>query len=1022
MYEFSPFLLDTANQSLLQSSPNGETKWIQLRPKAFSILQYLVDNVGRLVTHDELMEHLWGNTYVQPEVLASHVRDIRAALGDDARRPKFIETVARRGYRFIAKIGTTHASTADNVKDISSTPLVGRDSPFLKLQQLYHEVAAGKRKLVFVTGEPGIGKTALCLEFCRRLGSHEIAPHIAWGQCIEGYGVTEPYFPVLKAIHQLCRAGGDLITQLFIDKAPTCIVQFSDLVSIELRQALESDVKGATSGRILREMFAALEELSQFRPIALIMDDLQWVDHATVDVISEFARRHHSARILLICTFRPLEAFLNENPIKMLKDELLAHRLCDEIGLTGLTECDIAEYLGQVSADSELRQPLANLLFRRSEGNPLFMVAALEHSVERGLLEDRDGRLCLGEAVDKLTLDIPRSLRTIIEAQIGHLGAEGRRVLEAACVAGVEFTPATVASAADYPLAQVEDLIHDLARRHQVIREVDTQHRTSDTRSPRYEFVHILYREALYEQQAPGRRAARHQLIGQEIECLYEGRIEEVAAELALHFEQAANWERAVRYLRIAADNSERRYAHREAIIVLSHALDLVSRIPAELRRDVELQILEKLATIYVASFDARCIAAYERLAETALEYGLLENCATALLNLATCLSWDNAERALQVAERVFQISENLPDPLARQRLQMSCHFWRVWAGGWNDQEVRQVRRIYRELQQQYGRTALARESMEYGMIQWASSEYQESYQCIADGLNALVATLVEQNPYLSIAYQKGQFYLPRALFFRGEWGKALQAVDASIELADKNGDSFPAQMLRLSRSWIHFHAMDFEEVLATSELVQHIGDSFGGSYLVRLGRLLSGSADVCMGNCERAARTLNAAREEMNSHPIVLDWCFRLPLHAAFSELWLLSGDLPQARDDASSYLSLALTTEDYTNQALALEVNARVALASDALSKAQEFISRAILTVEERDVPLATWRVHATAASLFATTGQIVLAQKHRKIARTAILSLADSLGSRQVLRAKFLSAPFIASVLQEDAVDAA
>jgi DNA-binding winged helix-turn-helix (wHTH) protein len=1018
MDELSPFRLDTANQSLLRNASNGEIQRIQLRPKAFSILQYLMDNAGRLVTHDELMEQLWRNTYVQPEVLASHIRDIRAALGDDARKPKFIETVARRGYRFIAKIGTTEAPTADNFKDIASLPLVGRDSPFLKLQQAYHAVAAGTRQLIFVTGEPGIGKTALCLAFLRRLRSDEQAPHIAWGQCIEGYGVQEPYFPILKAVGQLCSAGGEPTIRVFRTKAPTCIVQFSDLLTPEQRQALETDSRGATSGRMLREMLEALEELARSRPVVLVLDDLQWVDHATVDVISEFARRHHPARLLLIGAYRPLEAFLSENPIKTLKDELVAHKLCSEISLSSLTEGDIANYLGTMYAHSELRDRLANLLYRRSEGNPLFMVAALEHIIEQGLLHDRDGQLCLGTQINRLDLDIPRSLRTIIEAQIGHLSAEGRRVLEAASVAGADFTPAVVASAAGYPLAQVEDICHDLARRHQVIRPTGIQHLAHATDLPRYAFVHILYREILYEQQAPGRRSTRHRLIAQQLESLYEGRTEDVAAELALHFEHAADWERAVKYLRVSAENSERRYAHREAIALLSHALERASRISTERRRDVELQLLEKLAMIYVASFDPRCVETYERLAETALLHGLPEKCAEALLNLATCVSWDDSERCLKIAERVSRIASTLPDPLAQEKFQMSCHFWRVWAGGWDAHEVHRARQIFQKLRHQCDRTELARESIDYGMILWASSEYRESYQSVSDGLGALSEALAGQNPYLSIAYQKGQFYLPRALLFRGEWGKALQVLDVSIELADKNGDSFPAQMLRLSRSWIHFHAMDFEEVLAARELVESAGDRFGGSYLVRLGRLLSGSADIGLGNYERATETLMMARDEMNSHPIVLDWCFRLPLQAALSELWLLSGNLAQAREEASVYLNIALSTDDYTYRALAMEVNARVAMAQEEMSVARDLISRGIQTVEERDVPLATWRVHAAAASFFEVSGQTVLAQRHRQIAKDAILSLADSLGPRHTLKAKFLSAPVVARVLREDA----
>jgi len=1021
MYAFSPFRLDLANQSLLRDEPDGETQRFQLRPKAFSILQYLVGNTGRLIKHDELMEQLWRNSYVQPEVLASHIRDIRAALGDDARNPKFIETVARRGYRFIAKVSVVGVAV-DTLPVADSTAIVGRASPCQKLHQAYRAAIAGRRQLIFVTGEPGIGKTTLCREFLRQLQGDESVPHIAWGQCIEGYGVQEPYSPMLKAIGQLCSAGGESTIRVFRTKASTCIVQFSDLLTVEERNALEIDSRGATSGRMLREMLDAFEELGRSRPVVLVMDDLQWVDHATVDVISEFARRQQPARLLLVAAYRPLEAFLSENPIKMLKDELVAHQLCSEISLASLTRDDMVDYLRTLYADSEWRTRLADLLYRRSEGNPLFMVAALEHIIEQGMLQDRDGQLCLGVSIDTLDLDIPRSLRTIIEAQISHLDADARCVLAAASVAGVEFTPAAVASAAEYPLAQVQDICHELARRHQIIRASGTRRLAHAADLPCYQFAHVLYREVLYEQQAPGRRAVRHQRIGEQLEYLFEGHTEEIAAELALHFEHAADWCRAVKYSRQAAETSERRYAHREAIALLSRAREQASRMPAEQRLDVEMEILDRLAMIYVASFDPRCVETYERLAETALLRGLPERGAEALLNLATCVSWDDSERCLKIAARVSQIASTLDDPLVRKKLEMDCHFWRVWAGGWDAQEAQRVRELFQQLRHQRARAELAQESVVYGVIQWASAEYSESYAFVSQGLSALAEALAGQNPYLSIAYQKGQFYLPRALLFNGEWGRALEVLDASIEVAEKNGDSFPAQMLCLSRSWVHFHAMDFEEVVATSEPVESVGDRFGGSYLVRLSRLLSGSAHIGLGNYARAAETLSKTREEMNSHPIVLDWCFRLPLQAALSELWLMTGDLAQAQDDASAYLNLAFSTDDYTYRALAAEVSARVALAQSRVPAAHEFVLQGLRTLDERHVPLAAWRVHATAASVFAALEQIDLARKHRQMAREAILSLADSLGSRPMLRDSFLASPAISWVFNECAVDAA
>jgi DNA-binding winged helix-turn-helix (wHTH) protein/tetratricopeptide (TPR) repeat protein len=1018
MYSFSPYTLDTANQCLLLKPLSGKELRIHLPPKALSVLQCLVENAGDLVTHNELLEKVWPDTFVQPEVLASHIRDVRAALRDDARKPRFIETVSRRGYRFIARIEDAETAPVQHL-DFAGDRLVGRETELSQLHQCYRSAVSGKRQLVFVTGEPGMGKTALCRGFLRRIRNVEV-PHSAWGQCIEGYGVQEPYFPILKAIAELCKTEGESVIQVFKTKAPTCIVQFSDLLSREERIDLEFDVRAATSGRMLREVLDALETLGESKPLVVILDDLQWVDRATVDVISEFSRRHQTARVLLIGIFRPLEAFLNNNPITVLKEELLAHRLCTEISLAGLTESDIDEYLSDLTAQGDLRSHLVNLLYRRSEGNPLFMVAALEHSFEQGLLIVEDGQLRLTIPLDELAFDIPRSLRRIIEAQIDHLETTGRRILEVASVQGPVFAPGVIASATDHTCQEVEDICHELASRNQVVRMARCQHPANRAALPIYRFAHALYRDVLYERQAPGRRAARHQMIGSQLELLYEEHPEDVAAELALHFEHASDWERTIRYLKLAAENSERRYAHREAVALLSRALEFVNRISPERKRDIELEILERLATIYVASFDHRCVAAYERVFEAASASGLIDRSAQALLNLASCLSWEDAEHCLQTAERVFRVIATVPDPLIREQMEISYHFLALVAGGWNPHKAGQLRQKFQKIRSHLDRCALATQMIQYGVIQWASSEYEESYECIATGLDALSKAIGEQNPYMSIDYQKAQFYLPRTLFFQGEWGKALATLNASIEVADRNGDCFPARMLRLSRAWVHFHAMDFHEVVATSEPMDGISSKFGGSYLVRLSRLLSGSAHVALGNHERGLATLMKAQDEMNSHPIVLDWCFRLPLHAALVELWLSQGNLKKARDEAGCYVSLASNTEDRTYQALALEASARVALTEGSLAAAAKFISRAIRVIEDHNLPMAAWHVYATATHLYESTGEHSLAQEHRESARAAILSLADSLERGNPLRAIFLSSPAVSRVLDQTGIE--
>ena len=165
MRAFPPFRLDTVNQCLWRGEGLAEER-ILLAPKAFAVLRYLVEHPGRLVTHDELFEALWPKTYVQPEVLKSHIAAIRAVLGDDARKPIFIETLSRRGYRFIASVtegASARPSRTTNLPEAVSE-LIGREAELLAVTAL-----ATQHRLVSLVGAGGIGKTRLGLEVARHL-------------------------------------------------------------------------------------------------------------------------------------------------------------------------------------------------------------------------------------------------------------------------------------------------------------------------------------------------------------------------------------------------------------------------------------------------------------------------------------------------------------------------------------------------------------------------------------------------------------------------------------------------------------------------------------------------------------------------------------------------------------------------------------------------------------------------------------------------------------------------------------
>jgi predicted ATPase/DNA-binding winged helix-turn-helix (wHTH) protein len=599
MREFPPFRLDIANQCLWRRTDAGDDERTRLTPKAFAVLRYLVERAGRLVTQDELLNALWPDTFVQPEVLKSHVLEIRHALGDDAKNPQFLETLPKRGYQFIAPVrdGSTPIQLA---AELPSRKFVGRSTQIGELRNCWQRTLGNQRQTVFITGEPGIGKTSLVDEFLKRAATDRTSMHIARGQCVEGYGGKEAYYPILEALGQLCQGSqGDLVVQILARQAPTWLVQFPALVNSNQREMLEREIRGATHERMLREIGEALETITTERPSLLVLEDLQWVDLCTVDLISALARRRAPSKLMLIGTYRPVDVTLAGHPLKAVKQDLLVRHLCWEIALEPLGEAEVAEYLAE-SAGLAAPESLAELIYRHTEGNPLFIVATLDHMRDRGLIAVENGTWQIKVPLETIDLEAPESLRQMIELQIERLSEDEQRALEVGSVTGTSFTAVVRATAANMDAESFENLCEGLSRRHQIVRSADSQEFPDGTTSARYEFVHALYREVLYHRLSPGRRAKIHLHVGERLEALYAPRLGGAAPELAQHFERGGDWVRAIKYLQLAADTAGRRFEPRQAADILEHALKLVKKLPEGERAEHETTILEGLARIYI--------------------------------------------------------------------------------------------------------------------------------------------------------------------------------------------------------------------------------------------------------------------------------------------------------------------------------------------------------------------------------------------------------------------------------------
>ena len=565
---FGPFHFDVTQGRLWQGAQG-----IVLRPQSLAMLRYLVEHSGRLVTKAELRQHVWAGTHVTDTVLRVGVHEIRAALGDVAAAPRYLETVGRQGYRFL------RGADLEVPPPLTTGPLVGRQGEVEAVAQWFQRAAQGARQLVLVSGEAGIGKTTVVDMVLARLGT-ESGVRIARGQCAEHYGEGEPYLPILEALGQLSRGPHHPEVLAVLRRyAPMWLVQLLGVLSEAEQEHLQRQIQGATAARMLRELAEALDVLTADVPLLLVLEDLQWSDRSTVEILAYLAQRRGPARLLVLGTYRPVEVAIRPHPLRGLVQELCGRGQAVEVRLELLPAEEVTAYVtgrlgGPVAAS------LAAFILERTEGNALFLVTMVEHLVQQGWVIRRAGAWTLRAGTEAQVASLPEGLRQLLLRRVQELPPEVCRVLEAASVVGEEFAVAAVAAGSQFSVEDVEAVCEGLAAQQHFLADVGLTVWPDGTSGGRYRFQHALYQQVLYDQLGTARRGQLHRRIGARLEAGYGARAGEIAVQLAVHFERSGATAQAVHYAQQAADNAARRNAHHEAITALIKGLALLVTLP----------------------------------------------------------------------------------------------------------------------------------------------------------------------------------------------------------------------------------------------------------------------------------------------------------------------------------------------------------------------------------------------------------------------------------------------------------
>jgi DNA-binding winged helix-turn-helix (wHTH) protein/predicted ATPase/type II secretory pathway predicted ATPase ExeA len=699
---FPPFRLDLINDRLWRGAQE-----VVLRPKTFAVLRHLVHHAGRVVKKEELLDALWPGTIVGDDGIMVCVRELRRALGDDSQEPQFIETLRKRGYRFIAPVAadaapvsrsTLHASrqetaekTALNGRDPEplenrnekpETLLVGRTPELAQLQQLLEKAVRGERQVVFVSGETGIGKTTLVDAFLAQI--HDRAEvRITSGQCVEQYGPGEAYLPLLEATARLCRApGGERRIAALQRYAPSWLAQLPSLLEPQEFDRLQQRVQGTSRERMLREMAEAAEGFAATRVVVLVLEDLHWSDVSTLDWVTYMARRREPARLLVLGTYRPADVLASNHPLHGVVQELQARGQCEVLRLAPLAEEAIAEYLAvRLNADIEARHvvPLQfiPLLHHRTGGNPLFLVNTVDDLIRQGVFAEEAGQQTFrADAVKTISESIPDTLRQLIERQLERLLEPEQRLLEAASVVGVEFAAAEVAAGLLTEQDNIEATCERLARTGQWLRAAGAAEWPDGTISGRYSFLHAVHHEVVYAQLAEVRRVQLHRRIAARKETAYGERVSEIAAELAAHFAAGRDLQRAVTYSRQAAETAVRRHAHQEATAHLTKGLELLRALPdtaEQVRQELGLQVMLAASLMTLKGYAAAEVEqAYARAQALCQQVETTPHVFPVLRGL---VSFYQVRARLQIArelgEQLLHLCQRVDDPL----LHVQAHY-----------------------------------------------------------------------------------------------------------------------------------------------------------------------------------------------------------------------------------------------------------------------------------------------------------------------------------------------------------
>ncbi len=813
---------------------------VALEPQAVRVLRYLVEQRQRVVSKEELLEKLWPDTFTTDDVLKKAVSQARRALGDDATAPRFIRTLHGRGYQFIGELGgqsvvapiTPITNAAPTHHDPDYDQLFGRSAEWQMLCAEYRNALNGAGRPVLIAGEPGIGKTQLARHFSEWVKAQG-GPKgglALYGRFFDYDGNRlapyETFLDLMRtAVGLDARAERDALANVLAERfnvrLPEALLadeagDFPRTLPISSRTMIATSDYAAPAGDAFQAIVPlgkAFVRLSRQQPLLLVLDDLQWADDASRELLGWLMRNADAAPLLIVLLARTEEMSEGAHPLHQWLKRQASYRSFSSLTLKPLDETAFRQTIE--SAFPALEIPASSLreLRQVTSGNPYFLTEILRFLVAENVIARKGETGWQWRAASALTL--PANLTLAAEAKLDRLSNEVREIAEQAAVIGDEFRLETLAQMTERDEAELEFLLEEAVRRG-ILAEQGV------SAGEHFRFYHSILRRVLYERLAPRARVKAHLRAASAIEKVYTFEGDRVAEAVSAHYEQGGDWQRAYEWSLRAWQAARQRWQWHNAATALERAARaadaLTQRDAAALSSSDKLRLQLGLGESYASL--GRFHEAVAHLSET--------------INQATDHPLLAAAAHREMSRACYELS--------RYRESIT--------------HAQQAQTLYRESGDTHGETLT--------LLTLCRTHAALGNFADVERLSADVFNLAASHVSLTAEMPQMRGLLGWTLALQGRYAEAEPQLNDALQHAQRTGDlRQQAQFLRRLH-WVNLSRGQYEISFQLAERARHefrsVGDASGEAKLnMALGqvRLAQGLYDEGLGYLQRTLQSL---------------------------------------------------------------------------------------------------------------------------------------------------------------------